>query len=743
MRKLMWFSIGFAAACAFGAYWYVDWLLTAAAVIAVLGILLAVATYWVKPLRIGAAFCFGAALGLCWFSVYDSMFLQTAREVDGQTVSVTMVVLDYSYDTDYGAAFDADILFDGQTCKARVYLNEDLELEPGNRVIGNFKFQITTGSSEDVTYHRGNGVFLTASQRSDVIVERFWTVPLRCYPAVWAKKIQNIIQKAFPEDTFGFAQALLLGDRSGIDYKTSTNFKVSGISHIIAVSGLHVSILFSLIYIITGRRRWSTALVGIPVVLIFAAMVGFSPSVTRAAIMQILMILAMLVNKEYDPPTALSFAGLLMMIINPLVISSVSFQLSFSCMMGIMLSNQPIQLWLMDQKRLGRFRGKIINWLSSGIAVSVSASVFTVPLVAVYFETISLVSLLTNLLTVWIVSFIFYGTLLVCILGLIHSGAAAAVAWVVAWPIRYVLWVSDILASFPLAAVYTKSVYIVIWLVFVYILLGIFLLLRCKPVGEMAGLVVLTLCLCIGLSWAEPMTDDFRMTMLDVGQGQAILLQSEGKTYLVDCGGDYDEETADIVSETLLSQGIRRLDGIVLTHYDGDHSGGAAYLLSRIDTDLLLLPHSNDAGGVGAYLAEIVEDGVWRIKKDTVLSFGNAKLTLFAPISYNSGNESSMSVLFQTEKCAILITGDMGEDGERLLMKYHELPQVDVLVVGHHGSKYSTSELLLETVCPSFAFISVGENSYGHPAQVILDRLVQYGCIIYRTDENGTIIYRG
>ena len=744
MRKLMWFTLGFAAACAFCAYFYGTWFLIAAGILAGASLVMAALANRGNWLRFAAVISMGAALGFCWFYIFNAVSLKDARNVNGETLEATVIVTDYSYETDYGCAFDGSVTLDSRSYDVRVYLNEKQALEPGDRVIGTFKFKITTGSGEDVTYHRGNGVFLTASQKGSIIIERGWSVPLRYYPAVWREKLRQIMDDAFPEDVAGFAKALLLGDRTDIDYETSTDFKVSGISHIIAVSGLHVSILFGLIYFVTGRRRWPTAIIGIPVVLIFAAIAGFSPSITRAAIMQILMMLAMLFDKEYDPLTALSFAAIVMLIANPLVISSVSFQLSFACLLGILVFQVPIRGWIMDEKRLGRFKGKLINWFSSGVAVSVSAGVFTTPLVAVHFGTISLVSTLTNLLTVWIITFIFYGAMLVCLLGAIHAGAAAFVGSIVAWPIRYVLFVSKTLADFPLAAVYTKSGYIVAWLMFMYVMLTIMQCLKKKPVGLFAGLTAVSLCVCIGLSWLEPSLDDCRMTMLDVGQGQAIILQSEGKTYLVDCGGDYDEDAADTVTETLLSQGIRHVDGIILTHYDGDHSGGVEYLLTRIDTDLLLLPYSYDENGVGEKLSGLVSEGTYLVKEDTVLNFGETTISLFAPISYNSGNESSMCILFQRENCDILITGDMGEDGERLLMKYHELPRVDVLVVGHHGSKYSTSAALLETVQPTYAFISVGENNYyGHPAQVILDRLAEFGCVVYRTDENGTIIFRG
>lgn len=744
MRKLMWFAIGFGAACAFGAYFYGDWLLCAGAVAAAAALVFAVVTRWIRPIRSVAVLAMGAAIGFCWFYLYDTIQLTNARQLDGQTERITVIVRDYSYETDYGTAVDGWVELEGKQYKIRLYLDEDLSLTPGNRVIGSFRLSATAGSEEDIQSYRTNGALLTGAQRGNVIVERFWSIPWRCYPAVWREWLRQRIRDCFAEDTIGFAQALLIGDKSGIDYETTTSFRLSGISHIIAVSGLHVSILFGLIFFLAGKRRGLTALVGIPAVLIFAAIAGFSPSITRAAIMQCVMMGAMLLDKEYDPPTSLAFAGLVMLAVEPLVITSVSFQLSFACMIGICLFSQPIRQWLMDKKRLGRWKGKLVSWLSSGISVSLSASIATTPLVAVYFGTVSLVSLVTNLLTVWIISFIFYGILGACLLSLLNMGLARAVAWVTGWAVRYVLWTSGTLAALPLAAVYTQSGYIVAWLIFVYVLLGILLMLRRKPVVLYIGLCVLSLGVCVCLSWVEPMLDTCRVTVLDVGQGQAIILQSQGLTYLVDCGGDYSEETANITAERLLSQGIDRVDGVILTHYDTDHSGGLAYLLTRIDTELLFLPHSLDENGVAEELRSVTDGQIIDVREDLLLTFGSASMVLYAPVSYNSGNESSMCVLFRTEKCDILITGDMGETGERLLMKYHSLPQVDILVVGHHGSSSSTSQALLETVRPRYAFISVGEdNSYGHPDQTVLERLLAFGCVIYRTDENGTIVYRG
>lgn len=739
----MWFSIGFGAACGFGAYFYVPWLWIAAAISVLIAALLLIGMRWYRPLRVGAAVILGVAVGLSWFIGYDRVYLGAARSADEQTRSVIITVSDYSYETSYGCGFDGEVTLAGKVYRARVYLDVMENLVPVDSVKGDFSFRLTTpGAAQEPTYHQGKGIFLIAYQDGEYEITNASETQLKDYPAIWRQKLIGIIDAAFPEDASGFAKALLLGDRTDIDYELNTAFKVSGISHVIAVSGLHVSILFGFLYLMTGRRRVLTALVGIPAVILFAAIAGFSPSVVRASIMQCLMMLAMLFDREYDPPTALAFAALVMLAANPLVITSVSFQLSVGCMAGIFLFSERIRVWLMDAKRLGRWNGKLTRWFSSSVSITLSAMVFTTPLVAVYFGAVSLVGIVTNLLTLWVVTYVFYGIMLVCAVGCFHGAWASALGWLIAWPIRFVLLVAKTLSALPLAAVYTKSVYIVIWLVFCYGLLAVFLCMKKKQPALFGSVAVIGLCLALTLSWAEPLMDECRVTALDVGQGQCILLQSEGKTFLVDCGGSYAEDVADIAAETLLSQGIDRLDGIILTHYDADHVGGAEYLLTRISADALYLPFTQDEDGIGEMLAQRCEGAVY-VSDDLELTFGDAKLTIFAPISYESGNESSMCVLFQTENCDILITGDRGVQTERVLLQRYDIPKLEVLVVGHHGSKGSTSEELLKATTPEYAIISVGkDNPYGHPSGEVVDRLKKYNCEILRTDLYGTIVFR-
>ena len=749
MRKLVWFTLGFALAMALGAYVLMPQMyfyMSGVAALALAGCLLAMLRF--PKVRIAAMVAFGLVVGLVWQSVYEANYLSAARSYDGQTLKLTLTATEFTELTEYGAATQCRVMLSGKSYKLVAYHDETISLTPGQTMTGSFLLRCTLpGCDSDSEYNRAKGLFLVARVKSEVTVDDGNPMPWYAYSAIWRHSILERICQLFPADVSGFARALLLGDTDGIDYATDTAMKVSGIRHVIAVSGLHVSILFSLLYSVCAKKKWLTAILGLPALALFAALAGFSPSIIRACIMHGLTVLALLVEKEYDPPSALSFAALCMLVANPWSVTDVSLQLSVGCLVGILLLSAPIQNWLMDPKRLGKFRnfsGKMAQWFASGVSVSLSANVFTTILCARYFGMVSIVGVLTNLLTLWIISFLFCGILLALAASVVLLPLGSAIAWLVSWGIRYVLLMANALSAFPLGAVYTQSIYIVCWLAFSYVLLTIFLLQRQKHPLVLGCCWALALFVALLISWQTPQRDELRMTMLDVGQGQCILLQSDGKNYLVDCGGDSDTAAADQAAALLLSQGIQTLDGLILTHYDTDHAAGALLLMQRIGVDVLFLPNSLDSEGMVPALLGVAKGKVITIDRNAVIEYGETKLTLIPSQNAQSDNESGLSILCQRKDCDILITGDRSANGERELIEQMALPQLDVLVVGHHGSKYSTCRELLITTKPTYACISVGEdNFYGHPAQELLDRLKAFGCTVLRTDLHGNITYRG
>lgn len=733
MRRLVFWALGLGIACGLWLYGGISAMVPALAMVAGLFSLL-LSRMGKKRL---ASLAFGLLLGFVCCTLWNQLRWKQVNALDDTLCQAKIRISDFGEETTYGVAAEGRMTLNGKTCHVRVYLTDWTSLEPGMVVSGMFRLRSTApGNPSETTYYAAQGLSFLAYQKETVTIHA-GQQELRDFPVLMRKRIQGILDSAFSEDTRGFAKALLLGDTSGLDYETDTALKISGIRHVVAVSGLHVSIFFAALEALTLRKRFLMALVGFPGLLLFAALMGFSPSVSRACVMVSLMLLARLLNREYDGPTALAFAVVVILAVNPGAIASVSFQLSIASVAGIFLFQPGIQKWLLAKFGVltpKTLKTRFARWFSASVSVSLGATVLTTPLCAWYFGTASLVAVLTNLLTLWMVSILFYGLCLTAFLGAFWSAGASVLGWVLGWGIRYVLLIAGTLAKFPLAAVYTASAYIVAWLVFVYVLLGVFLLSQNRRPWMLGCCACIGLCLALMASWLEVSRDDIRITVLDVGQGQSILLQTEGRTFLVDCGGDSDTGSAELAAHTLLSQGITRLDGLILTHCDRDHAGGVPYFLTQLDTALLIQPQNGtiQTDIPTLYASENLE-----------LALPSGKLQIFAPTFPGDSNECSLCVLLDTKKCDILITGDRSGFGERSLLHNSQLGTVDVLIAGHHGSKNSTCQELLDAVQPKIVCISAGQdNPYGHPAEETLQRLASFGCKVYRTDQLGTIIIR-
>lgn len=750
MRKLMWFTIGFAAGCAVGAYIGCGpWLWLCAAILLAVGFALYLLSDDGARTRIAALLLAGLAFGCFVFTAQDAIVHNPAREVDGKKIQTQIEICDYSCETNSGIAADGYLNIGDKQYKVRVYLGGMDEVYPGDLLDGEFTMYYTgRGGIDDPSYLQSSGIYFQVFPGHEITYLKSENVPARYYPAYLRHEILNLIDQIFPEDTGGFAKALLLSDTSDLNAQMDTGFRNSGIRHIIAVSGLHVSILFSMVAVLTGKRRWFTAIVGIPVLILFAAVAGFSPSVTRACIMQCLILLALALNQEYDPPTSLCVAVLVLLLIDPVTVTSISFQLSVSCVAGIFLLYQPIHNFLLRPRWMRGGKGKdikarLIRWFAGSVAVSSSAMIFTLPLSAIHFQGICLIGVLSNLLTMWAVTYIFYVIVAACILGAVWLPMGSILAWLISWLMRYVSTVAVFLGKVPFAYIPADNIYILIWVAFLYTAIALLYFSKKKYIIATAVCICFCFGVSVGVTVAEGRADAFRVTVLDVGQGQCVLLQSGESCYMVDCGGTSPKGTADIAVRALWNQGIYKLDGIILTHYDKDHVNGLLPLFVQIDSDKLYLPDCEDSDKLRPQLEDAFKGTQISVNNIIELDCGSGKITLIPAFGGAKGNESSMCILFQAENCDILITGDRDISGEEQLLRQIPLPDLEILIVGHHGSDDSTGLELLRRTKPEIAVISVGkDNHYGHPEQKTLDRLALFGCVIYRTDEHGTIIFR-
>lgn len=750
VRKLMWFTVGAVTGLGIGIWLISGHMLWILGIVAgIVGIVLSLLPLSVKIGKIPGMILIGCCVGLVWMFFHDQTHMQPARELDNSILPLKITVTDYGTVNDNGSAAEGVFSRNGYEYKVKFYIDEQVALAPGDRVSSQFYMRYTGYDGHLLpTFHQGEGIMLLAYADEPAVIQcneqdlGFTAQNLR-------HQIKALIYEIFPEDTAGFATALLLGDSTGLNAKDETALQNSGIRHVIAVSGLHISILFAFIQLLLGKRKWLCALIGLPLLFLFAFVAGFTPSVTRACIMQTVMILGTLFKKEYDSLTALSVAVLVILGINPLALTGVSFQLSICSVLGIVLFSGDLQKRIMEHKWLrghhpDTLAGKLIHWFAGSVAVSVNAMFLTLPFCSHYFGIVSTMSILTNLLTLWLITYIFCGLIICCVAGFVYAPVGAFLASVVALPMRLVLWVARVISTFPYAAISTKHIYIVAWLLLVYVLIGLQYLLRSRRGLLILGCIAVSLCGALSLTALENANNHFTATVLDVGQGQCVIFQSGDGCYVVDCGGDSPGATADLSASYLHTQGIHHVDGLILTHFDRDHGGGAHMFMAQMETDALYLPDCDPEEPLRLELVQEHADKIQWVRNDRYFAFGDAILSIFPASMDAQGNESSMCILFQAKDCDILITGDKGTLAEQALLEQVRLPQIDILIAGHHGAYNSSSVYLLQAIKPKTVVISVGEgNYYGHPAPILLERLRIFGCEILRTDQQGTIVFKG
>jgi len=527
----------------------------------------------------------------------------------------------------------------------------------------------------------------------------------------------------------------------------------AGLAHLFAVSGLHCAFLVTLLaFVLPRHRRRIFCGVTIGVLLFYMCMVGLSPSVVRACVMQIFLLSAPLFRRDSDPITSLSTALMVILLCNPFAVHSISLQLSFAATFGIvLLSGRLYQFFMKPAENWGKNFRRVWAFLCASVSVTLGALIFTTPLTAYYFDTLSLVSPLSGLIAVPLAGYGFMTSFVTVLLGFVWLPLARLVGWISFGLIHAVLYVAYLLTRWRYHAVYFSNPLLRIWLVGTYA--GFILCYLVKRWRKRKYLIataasVLVLILAIFINTLDYRAGNINITALDVGHGESVVLFSENEAMLVDCGSSNSYIDAGTYAvDRLSSMGFHRLKAVTLTHFHADHANGIATVLSTMKVETLYLPDVEDEYGVREELEEIAARHgvkVETVTRETLCAIGEAMITLYPPVGKGDMNEQGLTVLATAEDFDILITGDMKDNTERALIEKYPLPDVEVLLVGHHGSKYSSHEDFLAAVRPEVGIISVGDNSYGHPTAEAIGRLEAVGAVVRRTDEEGDItIYGG
>lgn len=702
-----------------------------------------------KYFRRGLLILLPLAVSLAYFAGYDHLVRQPIEDRCGAASDFTATVCDWPQATERGARVTVEL--EGYH-QARAVLYGEAELlaaRPGDTVTGTAQWQSAAHfDSDDVTHFNARGVYALLYGREDVRLSAGDGDALRWLPQRAGKAFREKVAAIWDDPRVsGFLTAELTGDKSAMDDGDYLAMQETGLAHLFAVSGLHCAFLVTLLALLISRRQRLLCAVTIPLLLFYMVMVGMSPSVVRACIMQIFLLIAPLFRRGSDPLTSLAAALLVILLCNPFAAASVSLQLSFSATLGMVLLSPRLYKLL-----TGWYKGKCrplrtaLCFVAANLSATLSAVVFTAPLTAWYFRIFVLVAPLSSLLAVPAAGWSFMAAFVTVLLGFVWLPLASLLGWISWALVRYILWIANGMMSWRYHAVYFTNPYLIYWLLFLY---AAFIGCAATPDGKRkyllaSALSVLTLTAAIWVNRQDYQYGVLTALTLDVGQGESVILTSGGETALVDCGSSNSyKDPGGLAADTLHSMGVRELSAVVVTHYHADHTNGLYEVLRRIPVQTIYLPDIEDEYGVRERLVSLAEEKgaqVTYVTKETADTLGDTVLTIYPPVQSGGDlNELGLTALASTGDFDLLITGDMSGSTEKKLVETYALPDIEVLVVSHHGSRYSSNIRFLKSVTPEAAVISVGDNNYGHPSEETLQRLLAVGADIWRTDQQGTI----
>ncbi|MBS4022005.1 MAG: DNA internalization-related competence protein ComEC/Rec2 [Dethiobacter sp.] len=562
-------------------------------------------------------------------------------------------------------------------------------------------------------------------------------------------RVISVLNHHLPAAEAGLAAGLLLGTRKYLEQGTAEAYHVLGIAHLLAASGLHVGFVVAFALLLIKRLRLTSRtgiLPGCLIVLAYVILTGGRPSVWRAALMLGMGLIARQYGREADMLQGLSAAALILLIIRPLWLFSLSFQLSFLATLGILVLAPGLQ------KIFSRVPKSAVMLL----ATTVSAQLAVLPLQAMHFSFIPLLAVPVNLVFVPLVGLVMMLGLAGMMAGLAYLPLAAPF-YLAVLPVLHVLEkLPRLLADFPLAAL---RVHLppAVWLVYT---LGLALLAAGTRLHWTRGRRLLAVLLLVNMVlWGNiagaRAPGMLEVSFIDVGQGLSVFIRTEqGRTMLVDAGGGRGsgfDPGERIVVPFLRQRRVKSLDMLVLTHPHADHYGGMAAVVKNFDIKCFVGSGEREdslsfAGLMELLQARGVEEATLSAGDRIILDAATSVRVLSPPVKKISGtsgdtNNNSLVMLLEYGSFRLLITGDAEREALILLVDGNADLDSTVLQVPHHGSRHALFDAFLEAVRPQAAVIPVGYNTFGHPHAETLNLLSLYVPCIYRTDTHGAVTF--
>ena len=522
-----------------------------------------------------------------------------------------------------------------------------------------------------------------------------------------------------------YLNPFVLGNSDFVSEEAMNSYQVNGISHLLAISGLNITIIAGIILFIlnkVNKREKINYTIVILALMFYMFLTNFTPSVVRATLMFIILTFTKMFNLKIETMYILLLVLSVYLLYNPYMVYHIGFLLSFVTTFYLILFSDLIQ--------------NTKGYLYQTFIISLIAFLASMPILINNFFTINLLSPFINIIFVPLVSLFIYPLSLITLVVKPLDGLFYTL-------VTLMEDLSLIISKVGLNLVLKHVDIILLILYYVLITYALYKLVKKQKRGLIW--VMITLIVHANINY---FSGENTLTMIDVGQGDSILIKLEHNmgNILVDTGGQmsYDgSEPYDLATNKLIpylrSEGISKLDYLVLTHGDFDHAGMTLNLLKNFKVDNIILNKENDNDLEKQVIKYAQKQKIkyYHFQKE-ILKVGNVKFYFLNDYKTANENENSLIIYTKIEKQNILLMGDAGEENENYLINNYDLPEVDILKVGHHGSRTSSSKAFIDEIKPKYSLISAGKNNrYGHPRKKTLQNLND--SIIYRTDKDSSI----
>ena len=710
---------------------------------------------------------------------------------DEEILEGTAVVLSQKEEKDYNYTYKIKLL-KGKNKNKCLYLKidkkQEVNLEYGDKIFITGEFQEPQGMRNEggfnyKEYLKSLNIYGSVKAKNIKVIEQNKGNIFMNFTYKISDEIKENIEEFMGEKYSGLLIGLLLGDSSKIDENMEENFKITSLTHILAVSGAQVSYIIVAMYSLLKRKIGiqKTRVVIIASLIFYTALTGFSPSIVRAGIMGIILMISGLVFRKNDIINSIAISLFFMLVYNPFLLENVGLQLSYLGTIGIIGFNKTIILILKNiQIRNRKWKYKInrklillISKIKEILAVTMSASLAVVPVMIYHFNLFGTYFLITNLLASIIIGPItLLGTLLV-IISFISINIAKILSYILKFLIDILLFISSF-SKLPISKIYipTPKISFII-IIYLSLIISLFIykvfhernpnttILRVRNLLALVKykfkqnrndiikrivIINIVIFLCIIF-----IPRDIQINFVDVGQGDStFIITPKNKTILIDGGGS-NTGSFDVGENTLLpyilDKGYNKIDLMIISHFDSDHSLGCAKIIENLTVSNLILNKQLEENDIYKHIVSIAKQkkvNLIYVKAGDVITLNGVKIKILHPqeklIAENSINNNSIVFKLEYKSFSILFTGDIENIAEEVILSKNINLKADILKVAHHGSKTSSSQRFIEAVSPKIALIGVGKNNmFGHPNREVIERLQSYGTKIYRTDECGEI----